>query len=267
MPVDYHLHSQFSNDSKTTMEAICAAAVAQGLQEIAFTDHMDYNYPRIRPDHQIFNIDTYMNTISHYQQQYAGQLTIRAGIEIGMEPHYLEQCDSVLQQYPFDFVIGSIHDCHGTPASKLPFFADKTKTQAYETYYTCILECIQQFDNFDVVGHIDYVKRYAPYQYESDDYRIAQPLLEEILRTLIAKGKGIEVNTSGFRHISNMCMPHYDIIALYRQMGGTRITIGSDSHRAEFVGFHTGSVAAQLKQMGFTHISAFEQRTEVPIKL
>ncbi len=267
MPVDYHLHSQFSNDSKTTMDAICTAAMACGLQEIAFTDHMDYNYPDIRPDHQIANIDAYMHTIVRYQQKYAGQLTIRAGIEIGMEPHHLELCDRFLQQYPFDFVIGSIHDCHGVPASKPPFFVDKTKAQAYETYYGAILECIQQFDNFDVLGHIDYVKRYAPFAYAAGDHLIAQPLIEEILRTLIAKGKGIEINTSGFRHISEMCMPHYDVIALYRQLGGTRITIGSDSHRAEYVGFHTDDVAAKLKEMGFAHISTFEKRVEIPIKL
>ncbi len=267
MLVDYHLHSQFSGDSKTTLEAICNAAIAQGLSEIAITDHMDYSYPAIRPNHQIADIDTYMNTIAQYQQKYAGTLTIRAGIEIGMEPHHLQSCDAFLQQYPFDFVIGSIHECHGEIVSKAPYFEHKTKEQAYEAYYNAILECINAFDNFDVIGHLDYCKRYYPGQYTPGDHLIAQPVVEEIFRTLIAKGKGIEVNTSGFRHASEMCMPHYDIIALYRQMGGTRITIGSDSHRDEFVGFHTGDVAARLKQLGFSHISTFEKRIELPMPL
>ncbi|MBO5141361.1 MAG: PHP domain-containing protein, partial [Peptococcaceae bacterium] len=85
MPVDYHLHSQFSGDSKTTLDAICSTAIARGLKEIAITDHMDYSYPDIHPDHQIADIDHYINTIAQYQQKYAGQLTIRTGIEIGME--------------------------------------------------------------------------------------------------------------------------------------------------------------------------------------
>ncbi len=267
MPVDYHLHSQFSGDSKTTLEAICNAAIARGLSEIAITDHMDYSYPAIRPDHQIANIDTYMNTIAKYQQQYAGTLTIRTGIEIGMEVHHLEACDKFLQQYPFDFVIGSIHECQGLPASRAVFFENKTKQQAYEAYYNTILECIRQFDNFDVLGHLDYCKRYYPGEYTQGDHFIAQSLVEEIFRTLIAKGKGIEVNTSGFRHVSQMCMPHYDMIALYHQMGGTRITIGSDSHLDTFVGFHTDDTAAQLKQIGFTHISTFEKRIELPMPL
>lgn len=267
MLVDYHLHSQFSGDSQTTLDAICKAATAKGISEIAITDHMDYSYPAIRPNHQIANIDTYMETITRYQQQYAGMLTIRIGIEIGMELHHLEACDQFLQQYSFDFVIGSIHECHGLPASRSVFFENKTKQQAYEDYYNSILECIQAFDNFDVLGHLDYCKRYYPGDYHTDDHFIAQPLVEEILRTLIAKGKGIEVNTSGFRHVSQMCMPHYDIVALYRQMGGTRITIGSDSHREESVGFHVADVATQLKQIGFTHISTFQKRIELPVQL
>lgn len=267
MLVDYHLHSQFSGDSKTTLKAICSAAVERGIDEIAITDHMDYSYPDIRPDHQIANIDLYMNSIAQYQQKYAGHLTIRTGIEIGMEPHYLEACDAFLQQYPFDFVIGSIHECQGLPASRAVYFENKTKEQAYETYYAAILECIQSFDNFDVIGHLDYCKRYYPGEYVQGDHWIAQPMIEEIFRTLIAKGKGIEVNTSGFRHVSEMCMPHYDIIALYRQMGGTRITIGSDSHYDEFVGFRVKDTMAQLKQLGFTQFSIFEKRIELPVNL
>lgn len=262
MLVDYHLHSQFSGDSKTTLDAICQAAVERGLQEIAITDHMDYSYPAIRLDHQIADIDAYFRTIAQYQKRYDGVLTIRTGIEIGMEPHHLQACDTFLRQYPFDFVIGSLHECRGEIVSKAPFFANKTKAQAYEAYYSAILECIQGFDNFDVIGHLDYCKRYYPGEYTQGDHFIAQPLVEEIFRTLIAKGKGVEVNTSGFRHTSQMCMPHYDIIALYRQMGGTRITIGSDSHREEFVGFHAADTAQQLKQLGFTHISTFEKRVE-----
>lgn len=267
MRIDYHLHSQFSGDSKTTIDAICKSAVAQGLQEIAITDHMDYNYPNILPDHQIANIDTYFHTIAQYQAHYSGILTIRTGIEIGMEPHHLQAIDQFLQQYPFDFVIGSVHECQGVAASKEIFFDGKTKAQAYETYYTTILECISQFDNFDVLGHLDYCKRYYPGDYAPEDPFLAQPLVEEIFRTLIRKGKGIEVNTSGFRHASQMCMPHYDIIAQYHQLGGTRITIGSDSHHEKFVGFHTADVAVRLKQIGFTHVATFAQRKEMPIEL
>ena len=155
----------------------------------------------------------------------------------------------------------------GLPVSRAVYFENKTKEQAYETYYTAILECVKAFDNFDVIGHLDYCKRYYPGEYTQGDHLIAQPLVEEIFRTLIAKGKGIEVNTSGFRHVSEMCMPHYDIIALYRQMGGTRITIGSDSHRDETVGFRVDDTMAQLKQIGFTHISTFEQRVETKLPL
>ena len=263
MRIDYHLHSQYSGDSKTTMEAICAAAIEKNIQEIAFTDHVDFSYPKMRPDHYIADFDHYLETLARYQQRYAGRLTIRAGVEIGLEKHRLAEYDTLLRQYPFDFVIGSVHEYNGFIVSKPEFYQGKTKAQAYEAYYSAILECIRLFDNFDVIGHLDYCKRYCPGEYGLEDYLIAQPIIEEIFRTLIAKGKGIEVNTSGFRHSSEMCMPHYDILSLYRQMGGTRLTIGSDSHRDEVVGFHLTDVITNLKQIGFTHISTFEQRKEI----
>jgi histidinol-phosphatase (PHP family) len=64
-----------------------------------------------------------------------------------------------------------------------------------------------------------------------------------------------------------MCLPHFDILRHYRQLGGTRITIGSDSHRSEYVGFQVAETTAVLKALGFRTISTFEQRHEYPVSL
>ena len=82
MLIDYHLHSQFSCDSLTTMDEICQAALHAGLNEIAFTDHMDFTYPHQYENHYIHDLENYLAAISQYQLRYAGQLTIRAGLEI-----------------------------------------------------------------------------------------------------------------------------------------------------------------------------------------
>lgn len=267
MLIDYHLHSQFSNDSHTNMNAICEAALLAGLQEIAFTDHMDFTYPQQYENHYIHDLDNYLTTVAHYQQCYAGRLTIRAGIEIGLERHRLADYDAILQAYPFDFVIGSVHEIGGVAVSQKAFFAGKNKEQIYRQYYEAILDCIQQFDNFDVIGHLDYCKRYNPAPYQSGDHLIALDLITEILQTLIARGKGLEVNTSGFRHCSAMCLPHFDILRHYHQLGGTRITIGSDSHRAEYVGYQIPETTAALKALGFSHISTFGRRHEQQVPL
>lgn len=267
MLMDYHLHSQFSCDSHTTMEAICQAALKAGLDEIAFTDHMDFNWPHQYENHYVHDLDHYIHTISIFQEKYAGKLNIRAGLEIGLEKHRLQEYNAILKKYPFDFVIGSIHEIGGIAVSQKAFFQGKTKAQVYRQYYSNILDCIRQFDNFDVLGHLDYCKRYAPFDYQPGDHLIAMDLITEILDELVKRGKGIEVNTSGYRHCSAMCLPHFDILRHYRQLGGTRITIGSDSHRTQYVGYKAVETADVLRALGYTHISTFVQRREVPAAL
>ena len=267
MLIDYHLHSQFSCDSVTNMEAICLAALEAGLDEIAFTDHMDFNYPHQYENHYIHDFDNYLAAISQYQIRFAGQLTIRAGIEIGLERHRLTDYDKIINRYPFDFVIGSVHEIGGVAVSQNAFFQGKTKAEIYRQYYGAILDCIRQFDNFDVIGHLDYCKRYCPLPYEAGDHLIAMDLLTELFQELIKRGKGLEVNTSGFRHSSAMCLPHFDILRHYRQLGGTRITIGSDSHRSQYVGFRVAETTQALKALGFQTISTFGRRHEYPVPL
>ena len=87
MLIDYHLHSTFSNDSEAALADICQQAVAMGLAEIAITDHVDLQYPVQPPGYIISDMDCYFETLQHYQKQYSGQLTIRIGMEIGLEPH------------------------------------------------------------------------------------------------------------------------------------------------------------------------------------
>ncbi len=267
MLIDYHLHSQFSCDSRTNMEQICQAALNAGLTEIAFTDHMDLTYPHQYENHYIHDLDHYFATIAQYQQRYSGQLRIRVGLEIGLERHRLKQYEKIINGYPFDFIIGSVHEINGVAVSQKAFFQGKSKLQVYQQYYSAILDCIQQFDHFDVIGHLDYCKRYNPAPYQAGDHLLCLDLVTQLLQELIGRGKGLEVNTSGFRHSSAMCLPHFDILRHYRQLGGTIITTGSDSHRAEYVGYPMAETTAVLKQLGFQTISTFGLRHEHPVAL
>ena len=267
MLIDYHLHSQFSCDSHTNMDEICQAAIQTGLTEIAFTDHMDYNYPHQYENHYIHDLDNYLETIERYRTRYAGQLTIRSGIEIGLEQHRLDDYRALLKRYHFDFIIGSVHEINGMAVSQKAFFQGKTKREVCRQSYSNLLDCIRRFDDFDVIGHLDYCKRYCPFPYEPGDHLLAMDLITELLSELIRRGKGLEVNTSGYRHCSAMCLPHFDILRHYRQLGGTRITIGSDSHRAQYVGFRSRETTDVLKALGFRHISTFQNRTEIPVAL
>ena len=262
MFIDYHIHSRFSPDSETDLNEICRTAIQNGLDEICFTDHMDFTYPHAYENLYIHDLDNYLKTIDNCRKQFDGQLKIRSGVEIGLEIHRLKDYDNMLNLYPFDFVIGSVHEINGIPVSRADFFQGKKKTQVYQEYYSNLLECIREFDNFDVIGHLDYCKRYMPYPYECGDHLHHMELINTILSELVSRGKGIEVNTSGYRHESAMCLPHFDILRHFHQLGGTRITTGSDSHKSEHVGYKVPETTAVLKELGFQTISTFGLRHE-----
>ena len=83
--------------------------------------------------------------------------------------------------------------------------------------------------------------------------------MEEILRLVIAKGKGIEVNTSCYRYKLPDLTPSRDILRLYRKLGGEIITIGSDAHTIPWIGWETKGTQEELKKLGFESVYTFEK--------
>ena len=128
-------------------------------------------------------------------------------------------------------------------------------------YYEATLANIRAFDCFDVYGHIDYITRYIPQdrlpEYHKEDFC---GITDEILHELIARGKGIECNTAGFRHRTGEPNPNRDILSRYLQLGGTILTIGSDGHCPEHVALGFDHLPALLRACGISSYTVFEQR-------
>lgn len=233
--MDYHIHSTHSSDAKMTIEEACIKAIELGINEIAFTDHIDIDWPGSNSIFDISRLDIYMDEIEQNRRKFKGQIDIKSGIEIGLQPHVLAEKSRIVNSYPFDFVIASIHVIQRIDLYKSDYYDKKSKLEAYSDYYNEILKLINDFDDFDVLGHLDYIKRYLIHPYEQEDHLIAMEIIDEILKTLIRKGKGIEVNTSGYKHISKRTMPHFDVVKMYQELGGEILTLGSDAHSTGFV--------------------------------
>lgn len=256
--IDYHVHSTYSLDSRMSMEAACLRAIEVGLKEIAFTDHIDIDWPdKTIPPFDIRMLDSYFKDIEKMQDMFKGQLVIKKGIEIGLQPHILDECASIVKSYPFDFVIASVHLVEGIDPYLGVFYQGKTKKESYRQYYEEILKLIKSFDEFNVLGHLDYIKRYSPFPVDETDHLLCASLVDEILQTLISKGKGLEVNTSGYRHASEAPMPHPDIVARYRKLGGRIVTLGSDAHTPEHVAFRFETALREIKRSGFDTLTSF----------
>lgn len=260
---DTHMHTRFSTDGSAEPAAMAEKALALGLDGICFTDHLDYDYPLVKPGGKpefLLDIDEYCPSVSTVKKQYFGKLPILTGIELGLQPHLAARHYELLKDSSFDFVIGSSHVVHGQDPYYASYYEGRREEDAYLEYFVSILENIEAFDGFDVYGHIDYVVRYGPnknldYSYE----KYAEPI-DEILKLLIAKGKGIELNTAGFKYGLGHPHPTEDILKRYRELGGEIITLGSDAHAPEQIAYDFAKVPAILKEAGFQYYTVFRQR-------
>lgn len=256
---DLHMHSQFSGDSDAPLEDMLLTAIDVGLGGICFTDHLDIDYPD-SPDLFLLDLPNYTASVSALREKYADRFPVRLGIELGLQPHLAALHADIIEQYPFDFVIGSSHLVHGIDPYYAKFYEGRKEEDCYLEYFESILENIKVFDSFDVYGHIDYVVRYGPTKNVNYVWTQYQDVIDEILKLLIEKGKGIEINTGGFKYGLGHPNPTEEIISRYHELGGEIITIGSDAHAPAQIAFDFKKVTPILKEAGFTHFTVFKNR-------
>lgn len=271
---DCHLHSDFSGDSKETQENQIKSAIEKGLSGITFTDHMDMDYP-IQDTTEFMELDIpkYSEKILSLRKQYENNdgFSVYFGIELGLQPHLAKAYHEILKKYPFDFVIGSTHLINGMDPYYDEYFDGKTPEEAYNTYFDTIIENINAFDEFDSLGHLDYVVRYGKRVYGAEKgalpYEKYSEKIDAILSFLIKHDKALEINTGAFCRGLDEPNPSYRIIERYKEMGGKLITIGADAHKAEHVGLNFKKALAKLKEIGFDSYCVFVERKPVEIEI
>ncbi|OZU88998.1 histidinol-phosphatase [Virgibacillus indicus] len=252
---DYHIHSDFSADCETPMEKTIEQAIKLNLEEICFTEHIDYEYP----DKSIvfeFDLDAYDKKIKNMQSVYADRIGIKKGLEIGIQPHLLNKNDELLKKESCDFVICSMHTTEKKDLHSGDFFKNKTVDEAYSVYYQELLDCVKRFSNYNILGHIDLVKRYKKNMSNQNFHEI----IEQIFNVIIPDGKGIELNTSGVRYGLPSGMPSMDILKLYKDCGGEVLTLGSDSHVESTLAYRFKESLELLQSLGFRYIATFKDR-------
>ena len=243
-----------------TMDEACQRAIKLGLTEIVFTDHIDLDWPDNRSHFDMDDIERYIKSIEKMQERYGDKLVVKKGMELGFQPSLKDEFNLIIDTFPVDFVIASVHVVDGMDPYLKDYYRDKTKEESYIRYYEEILTMIEMFDRFDVIGHLDYVKRYSPIPWEKGEHLYGLDLIEEIFEILIERDKGIEINTSGYRHISDAPMPNIEIVERFYNMGGKIITIGSDAHTTEGLAYSFDRAFKELKQVGIDKIAQFTDR-------
>jgi len=264
---DYHTHSNHSPDSTTLISDMLLRAIDIGITEYAITDHMDFAYPAsIYASHNL--LDAYVKDVQSAQKKFAGQINILLGIEFGLRPDCAAVTSQIAESYDFDFIIGSMHeDTKGFDFGFAQFFRGRTKREAYTTYFESILETVNACDAFDVLGHMDYIERYGRFEDKSLHYKDYKEIIDEILKVVIAKGKGIEINTSGYAYGLGHPHPRLEILKRYKELGGEILTIGSDCHHPRALAQHFEHVPAFLAAADIKYITRFKKREPIFTKI
>ena len=264
---DYHLHTDFSGDCEIPATKMIEQAIALHMPAICITDHLDFDYPNEAPDFFLLPEDAYYEKIRELSEQHASDIEIMTGVETGLEPDKRDRIHAFVSAHPYDFVIGSSHLVHRQDPYYPAFFEGRSDKEAFTEYFESILENIAACDDYDVYGHLDYVVRYSPNKSANYCYAKYQDVLDEILRQLLQKGKGIEINTGGYRYGLGVPNPHPDILRRYKELGGELLTIGSDAHTPEYIGNSFHLVHDLLTECGFQYYTIFKNRKPIFMKI
>lgn len=257
IPCDYHMHTRFSADSAASVADMCEAALGRGLREVCFTEHVDLSPWEETRDY--FKPDAYVAEVRRCQEHYQGRLTIRMGIEAGEPQLVCEELGALLSAWPFDFVLGSAHWIDRGGA----FFSDVYRVHPADhverEYFQRVLELVEGGD-FDSLGHLDLVRRYRPRELGPFEPAGHEDVIREILRTVVRRGKAIEINTSPLRKGLDATCPDLTVLRWYRELGGEQVTIGSDSHAPDQVGTGFDVALEMLRAAGLDRITTFAER-------
>lgn len=269
---DMHMHTWFSTDSEACPRDMADEAVRKGLKTICFTDHFDKDDLEWGEE-GIFDMDAYFVEMQKLQEEYAGKLNIRIGIELGLRTYLKDYYEELTKKYPFDFVIGSVHnvpykkDAEGNilytdPAAE-KLFTDRTDKEAYRLMMETTLENVRTSECFQTLGHLDYVVRYGKSREKEYSYTDYADIIDEILKLLIEKEKGLEVNSAGLKYGLPFAHPHPDVLKRYRELGGEIITIGADAHKPEHIAYDFAKAEEILKSCGFKYYTEFFEQKPV----
>ena len=255
---DCHLHSRVSFDGRETALDIAKAALSRGIREICFTDHIDYQ-PDLEVQTMVFDPDAYHR---EYDGLEVSGLVINRGIEFGMDSDNAPLLRDHLNHHSYDFVLGSVHFVDNLDVYFSPYWEGKTLWEAERRYLEETLACVSAHDDFDVLAHLSFLsKAPANASHLPLYYRDHREILDEILRTLVRKGKGLEMNTSGVDTCGGF-LPTADFFRRFHELGGEIVTVGSDAHRCNRVGQYIFDACEILGGI-FGYVCTFRNREPV----
>jgi len=266
--LDLHTHTDNSFDGHHSAIFLCESAVERGLRAVAFTDHVEMDHFRGQ------NFDRTAKQsffeIVKARSAFRGRLIVCAGVELGEPTYNLPEAEDLVQRYSYDVVIGSIHNLRGkNDFCLLPYeqYGDGDIDALLREYFDELL-LLAQWGKFDVLAHLTYPLRYiVGEQKRPVDMALYRGQIDAVLEAAAQNGLALELNTSGLRQALGRIVPEEAIVRRFYELGGRRVTIGSDAHYAHQLGAHIEAGMDLALRCGFTHVTLYQKREPIAVEI
>lgn len=265
--IDMHVHTDNSPDGVHSPMFICEQAIKNNLGAIAFTDHCEVDtYYKDKYNNMVFHS---FFECSKAKVAFRGQLLVLIGLEVGQPTSDTILADEIVNEKPYDFILGSIHTPKGYNGKDIKDI-EYNEIDVYrfmEEYFRELSE-VANWKGCDCLSHVTAPMRRIQGRYEIDfDYSKIQTATDNLLKEVISNGKAIEINTSGLRQPIGRTMPEEAIVKRYRELGGTKITVGSDAHKAPDVGAGLTEGILIAKRCGFQKLTFYVKREPIEVEI
>lgn len=266
--IDSHSHSKLSHDGKVSIEELRDRATSLGAQYLAVTEHLDRDYLYCGLSRELFirqlDLPKYRRDFLKAKEGAKGiylAYGIEASYAIKAENRYLKE----LSQYPFDVIINSVHTVYKGDLYLGKAFKH-TRAEAYGAYLEAVLESVKASYEYDIVGHIGYVSRYAPYDQKSICTSEFQGIIDEIIGEIVARGKTVECNTN-VKLPGIVFLPEVAFLKRYKELGGERVTFSSDAHTPDRICEKYAETCRIVKSLGFENWTIYKERKPELVKI
>jgi histidinol-phosphatase (PHP family) len=248
---DYHMHSTFS-DGRSVPEDYIAPALAAGLQEIGFSEHLTLFRQPEEWNMNPANLSSYFKYLESVREN--------AGIKIknGLEVDYIEERENEIREFlaslPLDYVIGSVHYLGEKTVDFGPeFYEGKNIDKLFESYFALVGKAVAS-GLFDIIGHCDLIRIYG-YKPSMD----LEPMYRTLARTMKQYDVAFEVNTNGRNRPLADFYPDRRFLNIFHEEK-VPVCVNSDAHMPARVAQYFEEAYELLRYMGFTEMAVFDGR-------
>lgn len=260
MIADHHIHTRLCRHASGEPREYVERAVVLGMRELGFADHLPF-LDDWRPRHDLPDdwsmslgeLEDYVTLVHDLAGEYSADLHVVLGIEADYLEETLDETAAVLAQYPFDYVIGSVHVVGERFAFDHPALRDRLPEYGIGRIRVESLELAERAADsglFDVIGHLDHAKKLGG---PAGDEGAVGAAASRALRAIAAGGVALEVNTAGLRKPIGEQYPSQELLAEACALG-IPITFGSDAHRPEDVGAGFERAVEIARNAGYTTV-------------